>query len=136
MCLSSPVLRDGLSARIIQHVWYTAPAEIKEMYARCIKEEAIFLDISGAFDNAWWPSWATMHCQLLVKAKCGRCQTNIFQIRRKYFSGRRVGLFLGLGSILEVKHNGMSAGFGARADPVECFAEAAAPRRCAYYHVC
>nr|CAX36788.1 hypothetical protein [Papilio dardanus] len=50
--------------------------------------QAIFLNISGAFDNAWWP-------MILVKAKGGGCPPNIFRIIADYFTCRRVGLFVG-----------------------------------------
>ncbi|GBP88565.1 Retrovirus-related Pol polyprotein from type-1 retrotransposable element R1 [Eumeta japonica] len=49
--------------------------------------QAIFLDISGAFDNAWWP-------MTLVKAKRGGCLPNIYRMLRDYFSNRRVCLYL------------------------------------------
>lgn len=50
--------------------------------------QAIFLDISGAFDNAWWP-------MILLKAKNRGCPPNIYNMLRSYFSNRRVGLFVG-----------------------------------------
>ena len=50
--------------------------------------QLILLDISGAFDNAWWP-------MILVKAKQGGISPNIYQILVSYFTERRVGLFVG-----------------------------------------
>ena len=50
--------------------------------------QAIFLDISGAFDNAWWPMIST-------KVKRGRCPPNIYMMLADYFARRRVGLFVG-----------------------------------------
>ena len=50
--------------------------------------QAIMLDISGAFDNAWWP-------MVLLKSKQTGCSQNIYRLLCSYFTGRRVGLFLG-----------------------------------------
>ena len=50
--------------------------------------QAIFLDISGAFDNAWWP-------MILTKVKRGGCPPNIYMMLADYFARRRVGLFVG-----------------------------------------
>lgn len=50
--------------------------------------QAIFLDISGAFDNAWWP-------MILTKVKQAGCPPNIFKMLTDYFARRRVGLFVG-----------------------------------------
>ncbi|CAH4035810.1 unnamed protein product [Pieris brassicae] len=48
--------------------------------------QAILLDISGAFDNAWWP-------MVLVKFKQGGCPRNVYRLLCSYFTGRRVGMF-------------------------------------------
>lgn len=50
--------------------------------------QLVLLDISGAFDNAWWP-------MVLVKMKQGGCPPNIYRIIVSYFNNRRVGLFMG-----------------------------------------
>lgn len=50
--------------------------------------QLIFLDISGAFDNAWWP-------MILLKAKQVGIPPNIYSILVSYFTNRRVGLFVG-----------------------------------------
>lgn len=50
--------------------------------------QLILLDISGAFDNAWWP-------MVLTKAKRGGIPPNIYRMLVSYFSERRVGLFVG-----------------------------------------
>lgn len=50
--------------------------------------QAIFLDISGAFDNAWWP-------MIMLKAKQGGSPPNIYRMLGDYFAGRRVGMFVG-----------------------------------------
>lgn len=50
--------------------------------------QAIFLDISGAFDNAWWP-------MILLKAKACACPANIHGMLTGFFAGRRVGMFAG-----------------------------------------
>ncbi|GBP96302.1 Retrovirus-related Pol polyprotein from type-1 retrotransposable element R1 [Eumeta japonica] len=50
--------------------------------------QLVFLDISGAFDNAWWP-------MILVKLKQRGCPPNIYNMMVDYFSCRRVGLFVG-----------------------------------------
>ncbi|CAK1597196.1 unnamed protein product [Parnassius mnemosyne] len=57
-------------------------------YSRACYVQAIFLDISGAFDNAWWP-------MMMVKAKRGGCPPNIYKMLVDYFTSRRVGLFIG-----------------------------------------
>lgn len=48
---------------------------------------AILLDISGAFDNAWWP-------MIMVKAKRS-CPPNIYRMLADYFSERRVAMIAG-----------------------------------------
>ncbi|CAH2083495.1 unnamed protein product [Euphydryas editha] len=48
----------------------------------------IFLDISVAFDNAWWP-------MILLKSKRGGCPPNIYRMLVDYFIDRRVGMFMG-----------------------------------------
>lgn len=58
-------------------------AESSENYV-----QIVLLDISGAFDNAWWP-------MVLTKAKQGGCPPNIYRILVSYFTERRVGLFMG-----------------------------------------
>lgn len=50
--------------------------------------QVVLLDISGAFDNAWWP-------MVLVKLKQGGCPPNIYKLIVSYFTNRRVGLFMG-----------------------------------------
>lgn len=50
--------------------------------------QLVFLDISGAFDNAWWP-------MILLKAKAAGVSPNIYRILVSYFSGRRIGLSIG-----------------------------------------
>ncbi|CAK1591435.1 unnamed protein product [Parnassius mnemosyne] len=57
-------------------------------YSRACYVQAIFLDISGAFDNAWWP-------MMMVKAKRGGCPPNIYKMLVDYFTSRRVGLYIG-----------------------------------------
>lgn len=45
----------------------------------------LFLDISGAFDSAWWP-------EVLRVLREWRCPNNIYRLIRNYFRGRRVTL--------------------------------------------
>lgn len=46
---------------------------------------ALLFDISGAFDNVWWP--------LVLKAlKDRECPKNIFEVLKSYFEDRRVGI--------------------------------------------
>lgn len=52
----------------------------------------IFLDISGAFDNAWWP-------MLLLKIKARGCYNNIYNLLCSYFSNGSAKLKLGHHSI-------------------------------------
>ncbi|GBP63895.1 Retrovirus-related Pol polyprotein from type-1 retrotransposable element R1 [Eumeta japonica] len=54
-----------------------------EKYVQCI-----FLDISGAFDNAWWP-------MVLTKAKRGGLPPNLYRLLTNYFVDRKVALFIG-----------------------------------------
>lgn len=49
---------------------------------------AIFLDISGAFDNAWWP-------MLLLKLKARGCYSNIYALIYSYFLHGTTKLKLG-----------------------------------------
>ncbi|CAK1595986.1 unnamed protein product [Parnassius mnemosyne] len=56
-------------------------------YSQACYVQAIFLDISGVFDNAWWP--------MMVKAKRGGCPPNIYRMLVDYFTSRRVGLYIG-----------------------------------------
>lgn len=46
---------------------------------------ALLFDISGAFDNVWWPL-------VLTNLKDRNCPKNVFEVLRSYFSGRRVQL--------------------------------------------
>ena len=49
---------------------------------------ALLFDISGAFDNAWWP--------LVFKSLRERgCPRNVFDVLKSYFDNRRVGLEIG-----------------------------------------
>ena len=68
----------------------TALRSLQEVVAtsKCKYVQAIFLDISGAFDNAWWP-------MILLKAKSRGCPPNIYRLLSSYFHNRRVGLRLG-----------------------------------------
>ena len=49
---------------------------------------ALLFDISGAFDNVWWP--------LVFKSLRERgCPRNVFEVLKNYFDNRRVGLEIG-----------------------------------------
>ncbi|GBP52924.1 Putative 115 kDa protein in type-1 retrotransposable element R1DM [Eumeta japonica] len=50
--------------------------------------QLIFLDISGAFDNAWWP-------MVLTKVKRGGFPPNLYRLLTDYFTDRRVGFLVG-----------------------------------------
>ena len=50
--------------------------------------QLVLLDISGAFDNAWWP-------MILSKLKCLNCPPNVYYMLVDYFRDRKVGLFVG-----------------------------------------
>ncbi|XP_063835634.1 uncharacterized protein LOC135084822 [Ostrinia nubilalis] len=65
--------------------------------------QAIFLDISGAFDNAWWP-------MIMVKVKRGGCPPNIYKMLASYFSGHRVGLIAGSRVLWKVSTMGCPQG--------------------------
>lgn len=51
--------------------------------SRAAYVQLIFLDISGAFDNAWWP-------MILLKVKQGGAPPNLYRILVSYFTNRRV----------------------------------------------
>lgn len=65
--------------------------------------QLVFLDISGAFDNAWWP-------MILLKAKQCGCSPNVFRILVSYFLNRRVGLFVGDRAVWKVSTMGCPQG--------------------------
>ena len=65
--------------------------------------QAIFLDISGAFDNAWWP-------MILLKAKGVGCPPNIYRMLAAYFTNRRVGLYAGSGVVWKAATMGCPQG--------------------------
>lgn len=48
----------------------------------------LFLDISGAFDSAWWP-------EVLRVLREWRCPNNVYRLIRDYFIGRKVTLRAG-----------------------------------------
>lgn len=48
----------------------------------------LFLDISGAFDSAWWP-------EVLRVLRDWRCPRNVYILIRDYFKGRKVTLRVG-----------------------------------------
>lgn len=50
--------------------------------------QLIFLDISGAFDNAWWP-------MILLKVRQSGPPRNLYQILVSYFTNRRVTFTVG-----------------------------------------
>lgn len=50
--------------------------------------QLILLDISGAFDNAWWP-------MILLKVKQGGAPPNLYRILVSYFTNRRVSFHVG-----------------------------------------
>lgn len=65
--------------------------------------QLIFLDISGAFDNAWWP-------MILVKAKQCGVSPNIYRMLVSYFTGRQVGLIAGHRALWKVPTMGCPQG--------------------------
>ncbi|GBO99133.1 Putative 115 kDa protein in type-1 retrotransposable element R1DM [Eumeta japonica] len=50
--------------------------------------QLIFLDISGAFDNAWWP-------MILLKLKQKGCPPNLYKMMRDCFTNRRIWFIVG-----------------------------------------
>ena len=48
----------------------------------------LLFDISGAFDNVWWP----LDFKSLRERGCPR---NVFEVLKSYFDNRRVGLEIG-----------------------------------------
>ena len=85
----APGLRGGISSS--QHGFtrgrsaVTAIAAINDIAEGSTEQyvQLILLDISGAFDNAWWP-------MVLVKAKQSGVAPNIYRILVEYFNNRRV----------------------------------------------
>lgn len=68
---------------------------------------AIFLNSSGAFDNAWWS-------MILPKTKRGGCPRNIYSILAGYFVDRRVRCSWRIRSYgVEDSSDGFPAGIGA-----------------------
>lgn len=65
--------------------------------------QLVLLDISGAFDNAWWP-------MILVKAKQGGCPPNIYKILVSYFTNRRTGMFMGGQAVWKISTMGCPQG--------------------------
>lgn len=70
--------------------------------------QLIFLDISGAFDNAWWP-------MILLKAKQGGAPPNLYRILVSYFTNRRVCFTAG--NQTSWKHNTMGCPQGSVLGP-------------------
>lgn len=67
-----------------------AVVELRRMVEASEKRYAVALlfDISGAFDNVWWPL-------VLNSLKDRNCPRNVFEVLRSYFSDRRVQIELG-----------------------------------------
>lgn len=94
MLWSVPELTRGISPN--QHGFMqgrsttTALGAILRAVDECTNKylQAIFLDIAGAFDNAWWP-------MIMVKAKRGGCPPNIYRMLTSYFTDRRVAMIAG-----------------------------------------
>jgi hypothetical protein len=63
----------------------------------------IFLDISGAFDNAWWPI-------LLLKLKLRGCNSNIYSLIHSYFMNGSCKLRLGHHAVSKVLTQGCPQG--------------------------
>lgn len=63
----------------------------------------IFLDISGAFDNAWWPI-------LLLKLKNRGCYWNIYSLIRSYFCNGSVKLKFGHHEVTKTLSQGCPQG--------------------------
>jgi hypothetical protein len=63
----------------------------------------IFLDISGAFDNAWWPI-------LLLKLKSRGCNSNIYSLIHSYFMNGSTKLKLGHHAVSKVLTQGCPQG--------------------------
>lgn len=63
----------------------------------------IFLDISGAFDNAWWP-------MILCKLKNRGCPSGLFKILADYFSERTVSVSHGATEVSRAVNMGCPQG--------------------------
>ncbi|GBP63882.1 Retrovirus-related Pol polyprotein from type-1 retrotransposable element R1 [Eumeta japonica] len=90
----APGLRDGISENqhgfIPRRSTSTALNDILGVSRGSATKyvQLIFLDISGAFDNAWWP-------MVLTKVKRGGFPPNLYRLLTDYFTDRRVGFLVG-----------------------------------------
>jgi hypothetical protein len=87
-CLSPPCARQfGFTrARSTEDAIRLASGwgeDARSKYACCV-----FLDISGAFDNAWWP-------MILTKLKARGCPKELFGILRSYLENRSISVVHG-----------------------------------------
>lgn len=63
----------------------------------------LFLDISGAFDSAWWP-------EILKVLREWRCPNNVYRLIRNYFHNRSVTLKAGNGEVSKTVTKGCPQG--------------------------
>lgn len=63
----------------------------------------ISLDISGAFDNAWWP-------KIMSQLKKKGCPRNLYNLVKNYFSNRKVQLTIGTTTLMKDVNKGCPQG--------------------------
>lgn len=63
----------------------------------------VFLDISGAFDSAWWP-------EIMRVLREWNCPRNLYRLIRDYFRNREVTLKVGNGQVTKVVTKGCPQG--------------------------
>lgn len=64
---------------------------------------ALFFDISGAFDNVWWPS-------VLNALKMRRCPHNVYKLVQSYLSERKVKVIESAGEVSKIVTKGCPQG--------------------------
>lgn len=82
-----------------------AVVELRRMVSSSEERYAVALlfDISGAFDNVWWPL-------VLANLKDRNCPKNVFEVLQSYFSGRRVQLEFASGKVSKQATRGCPQG--------------------------
>ena len=72
----------------------------------------IFLDISGAFNNLWWPD-------IIARLKQIGCTREIIALTRDYLRNRTVVFRTNSGEVLKESHKGVPAGISSRTHTLE-----------------
>lgn len=86
-CLTSGRISDRQFGFMPGKSTEDAVVELRRMVSTSVKRYAVALlfDISGAFDNVWWPL-------VLDSLRDRNCPKNVFEVLRSYFGDRRVSI--------------------------------------------